>query len=67
MQKEFQTWVDTVIRNKQHKNHSILDLYADDTCSLRKHIMHMKKKNYFAGEIVSNIKQFNYWKIIYLR
>ena len=29
--------------------------------------MCIKKKNYFAGEIVSNIEQFNYWEIIYLR
>ena len=29
--------------------------------------MHMKKKNYFVKKIVSNIKQFNYWEIIYLR
>ena len=29
--------------------------------------MCMKKKNYFAKKIVNNIKQFNYWEIIYLR
>ena len=67
MQKEFQIWIDMAIKNKQHKDHSISDLCADDTCNLKKHVICMKKKNYFAGEIVSNIKQFNYWEIIYSR
>ena len=64
-QKEFQMWINTAIKNKWHKNHSISNLCADDTCNLKKRAMHMKKKNYFAKKIVSNIEQFNYWEIIY--
>ena len=66
-QEEFQTWVDTAIGDKRHKDHSISDLCADDTCSLGKHAMRMKKKSYLAGEIVSNIEQFNYWEVTYSR
>ena len=47
-QKKFQMWVNTAMEDKQHRDHSILDLCTDDTCNLKKHIMCMKKKKLFS-------------------
>ena len=49
-------WVDTAIKNKQHKDYSISDLCADDTCNLKKYIMRMKKKTILQKKLSATLK-----------